>query len=204
MCRCEQSYHDIALQALREETFVKDICKTQTIRSHMCFQAFLSLVYLTSSNIFALINYTGFATWVSKECLVGEMGVFVGVDSSICSLLLSPPLSRQGSLSAVSNPSHTPTHYIQILVVNSAKYNNNLQHILHHLTFTTGCFSGSALALLPMLLQYLCSHQLCRFCHLGKRINTTREEISYLTVVGCNRHAIGNCYSLLTSALLRR
>merc|ERR1712051_1049333 len=27
--------------------------------------AFLSLVYLTSSNIFALINYTGFATWVS-------------------------------------------------------------------------------------------------------------------------------------------
>merc|ERR1712215_380664 len=25
----------------------------------------LSLVYLTSSNIFALINYTGFATWVS-------------------------------------------------------------------------------------------------------------------------------------------
>jgi len=27
--------------------------------------AFLSLVYLTSSDIFALINYTGFATWVS-------------------------------------------------------------------------------------------------------------------------------------------
>merc|ERR1712013_185381 len=27
--------------------------------------AALSLVYLTSSNIFALINYTGFATWVS-------------------------------------------------------------------------------------------------------------------------------------------
>ncbi|XP_059083552.1 Y+L amino acid transporter 2-like isoform X1 [Tigriopus californicus] len=27
--------------------------------------AFLSLIYLTSSNIFALINYTGFATWVS-------------------------------------------------------------------------------------------------------------------------------------------
>merc|ERR1712142_1248250 len=27
--------------------------------------ALLSLVYLTSSNIFALINYTGFATWVS-------------------------------------------------------------------------------------------------------------------------------------------
>jgi len=29
--------------------------------------AFLSLVYLTSSNIFALINYTGFATWVGKK-----------------------------------------------------------------------------------------------------------------------------------------
>merc|ERR1719481_2224055 len=27
--------------------------------------AFLSLIYLSSSNIFALINYTGFATWVS-------------------------------------------------------------------------------------------------------------------------------------------
>ena len=31
------------------------------------FQAGLSLIYLTSSNIFALINYTGFATWVSKN-----------------------------------------------------------------------------------------------------------------------------------------
>ena len=31
------------------------------------FQAGLSLIYLTSSNIFALINYTGFATWVSKK-----------------------------------------------------------------------------------------------------------------------------------------
>merc|ERR1712106_1052311 len=30
----------------------------------LCVAA-LSLVYLTSSNIFALINYTGFATWVS-------------------------------------------------------------------------------------------------------------------------------------------
>ena len=29
--------------------------------------ALLSLVYLTSSNIFALINYTGFATWVNKN-----------------------------------------------------------------------------------------------------------------------------------------
>jgi hypothetical protein len=28
-------------------------------------QALLSLIYLTSSDIFALINYTGFATWVS-------------------------------------------------------------------------------------------------------------------------------------------
>ena len=29
------------------------------------FQAFLSLVYLCSSDIYALINYTGFATWVN-------------------------------------------------------------------------------------------------------------------------------------------
>ena len=34
------------------------------------FQAALSLVYLTSSNIFALINYTGFATWVSKTTVL--------------------------------------------------------------------------------------------------------------------------------------
>jgi hypothetical protein len=34
------------------------------LKSH--FQSFLSLIYLTSSNIYALINYTGFATWVSR------------------------------------------------------------------------------------------------------------------------------------------
>ena len=34
-------------------------------RINPVLQALLSLVYLTSSNIFALINYTGFATWVS-------------------------------------------------------------------------------------------------------------------------------------------
>jgi hypothetical protein len=31
------------------------------------FQAFLSLFYLCSSNINALINYVGFATWVTSN-----------------------------------------------------------------------------------------------------------------------------------------
>ena len=31
-------------------------------------QALLSLVYLTSSNILMLIEFTGFATWVSSLC----------------------------------------------------------------------------------------------------------------------------------------
>ena len=39
-------------------------------------QALLSLVYLTSSNIFALINYTGFATWVSA-CVHFHEGIWV-------------------------------------------------------------------------------------------------------------------------------
>lgn len=30
-------------------------------------KALLSMIYLTSSDIYALINYTGFATWVSKQ-----------------------------------------------------------------------------------------------------------------------------------------
>ena len=41
----------------------------QNVKTLEYFQAFLSLVYLTSSDIFALINYTGFATWVRKNTI---------------------------------------------------------------------------------------------------------------------------------------
>ena len=43
------------------------------------FQALLSLVYLTSSDIFALINYTGFATWVSSTNRLAGLGALVTV-----------------------------------------------------------------------------------------------------------------------------
>lgn len=33
--------------------------------------ALLSMVYLTVSDIFALINYVGFATWVRKRIIIG-------------------------------------------------------------------------------------------------------------------------------------
>ncbi|KAK8743974.1 hypothetical protein OTU49_000941 [Cherax quadricarinatus] len=39
--------------------------KRMTPTPAVLFMAFLSLVYLGSSNIFALISYVGFATWVS-------------------------------------------------------------------------------------------------------------------------------------------
>ena len=43
------------------------------------FQALLSLVYLTSSDIFALINYTGIATWVSSTNRLAGLGALVTV-----------------------------------------------------------------------------------------------------------------------------
>ncbi len=35
--------------------------------SYYTLQSALALVYLSSSDIYALINYTGFGTWVNKE-----------------------------------------------------------------------------------------------------------------------------------------
>ena len=46
------------------------------------FQALLSLVYLTSSDIFALINYTGFATWVSSTNRLGGLGALISHNCS--------------------------------------------------------------------------------------------------------------------------
>ncbi|KAG7162514.1 Y+L amino acid transporter 2-like 2 [Homarus americanus] len=39
--------------------------KRMTPTPAVLFMAFLSLIYLSSSNIFALISYVGFATWIS-------------------------------------------------------------------------------------------------------------------------------------------
>lgn len=43
--------------------------KRMTPTPAVLFMAFLSLVYLGSSNIYALISYVGFATWVSFTVL---------------------------------------------------------------------------------------------------------------------------------------
>ena len=40
-------------------------------------QALLSMLYLTVSDIFALINYVGFATWVSRPQLRRSDTVFL-------------------------------------------------------------------------------------------------------------------------------
>ena len=55
-----------------KKNFCHPLTQTQKPRVVERGQAFLSLVYLSSSNIFALINYTGFATWVSKDYQLNE------------------------------------------------------------------------------------------------------------------------------------
>jgi solute carrier family 7 L-type amino acid transporter-like protein len=42
-------------------------------------QALLSMLYLTVSDIFALINYVGFATWVREAVVVNELAAMLKV-----------------------------------------------------------------------------------------------------------------------------
>lgn len=53
-----------------------------SIKNTIFFQALLSMVYLCSSNIFRLINYVGFATWVRTIFTLVELSLITKINFS--------------------------------------------------------------------------------------------------------------------------
>ena len=66
--------------------------------NHIHDQAFMSCCYLCSSNIFAMINYVGFATWVSlnTSCKTRSFFIILSFSPALhwpgCLLLALPPM----------------------------------------------------------------------------------------------------------------